>query len=113
MSEQVYDKLVRDKIPEIIKNNNEIPIYRELSDDEFLDYLLEKDSEELEELRNAPSYAEARKELADKLEIIIAIAKYYGFSLDTIIKEAEVKREKNGGFEKRLLLEKVITKEEK
>ena len=111
MKEIVYDKLVRDNIPDIIKKDNAIPIYRELYGDEFLDYLLEKDSEELEEVRNAASIIEVKKELADKLEILITIAEYYGYKLEDIIEEAEIKRNKNGGFEKRLLLEKVIEKD--
>ena len=108
MKEIVYDKLVRDNIPQIIKNNNATPIYRKLYGDEFLEYLLEKDSEELEEVRNAASIIEVKKELADKLEILITIAEYYGYKLEDIIEEAEIKRNKNGGFEKRLLLERVI-----
>ena len=108
MKDIIYDKLVRDNIPNIIKQDTCIPIYRELSDDEFLNYLLDKDSEELEELREVSSYVEARKELADKLEVLITIANYYGYSLEDIQKEAKEKRNKNGGFEKRLLLERVI-----
>ena len=42
--EKVYNKLVRDNIPNIIKNNNDIPIYRILNDDECWKYLLIKDT---------------------------------------------------------------------
>ena len=49
-----------------------------------------------------------RLELADKLEIIRAMAEFSGFSLQDIIEESDRKKEKNGGFQKRLLLEKVI-----
>ena len=111
MKELVYDKLVRDKIPDKIKNNGETPIYRELHGKEFLYYLYKKDIEELEEVKNANSYIEVKKELADKLEVLISIAKYHGFSLEDIIKEAKIKKDKNGGFEKKLLLEKVIEKD--
>ena len=53
---------------------------------------------------------ERKKELADKLELIRAMAEFNGFTLQDIINEADRKKEKRGGFQKRLLLEKVIEK---
>ena len=106
--EQIFDKLVRDNIPEIIQNDGEKPIFRILSNEEYWEYLLKKDIEELEEVRLANSVDELKKELADKLELIKAMAKLNGFSLNDIIDEADKKALKNGGFEKRILLEKVI-----
>ena len=106
--ETIYDKLVRDNIPEIIKANNGKPYIRKLNDEEYWKYLLKKDSEELEEVRNALSIEERKKELADKLELIRAMAEFNGFTLQDVISEAEIKKEKRGGFQKRLLLEKVI-----
>ena len=106
--EKLYDKLVRDNIPAIIKNNGGKPIYRELEHYEYWDYLLKKDEEELLEVKEAKSLSDRKIELADKLEIIRAMAEFSGFSLQDVIAEADRKREKNGGFQKRLLLEKVI-----
>ena len=108
--EQLYDKLVRDKIPEIIEVNGEKPVTRVLDDDEYWEYLLKKDQEELEEVREASSLLEIKKELADKLELIRSMAIYSGFSLDDILEEANQKEQKNGRFFKRILLEKVIEK---
>jgi len=108
--EKIYDKLVRDNIPDIILRNGEKPFTRVLDDEDYWQYLLKKDKEELDEVKLAESLEERKKELADKLELIRAMAEFSGFSLDDIIEEASVKRQKNGGFEKRLLLEKVITK---
>lgn len=108
--EKVYDKLVRDKIPDICRANGEEPYTRVLNDEEYWEYLLKKDQEELEEVKTAESLEEIEKELGDKLEIIRAMAEFKGFSLDDIIAEADRKKQKNGGFEKRLLLEKVIKK---
>ena len=108
--EQVYDKLVRDKIPEIIEANGEKPVTRVLDDAEYWEYLLKKDQEELEEVREATSILERKKELADKLELICTMAIYSGFSLEDILEEANQKEQKNGGFSKRILLEKVIEK---
>ena len=110
--EKVYNKLVRDNFIDIIKNNGEVPIYRVLNDEEYWVYLLKKDNEELMEVKNSESIEERKKELADKLELIIAMAEFNGYSLDDIIEEANNKRNKNGGFKKRLLLEKVIKKEQ-
>lgn len=108
--EEIYDKLVRDNIPDIIKYNGEEPITRILDDEEYWKYLLKKDSEELEEVRTASTLEEVKKELGDKLEVLLAMADFYGFTLEDIINEAKIKKSKNGGFEKRLLLEKVIRK---
>ena len=111
--EIIYDKLVRDNIPEIITANGEIPVTRILNDEEYLKYLYKKDSEELEEVINANSPEERKKELADKLQLLIAMANYDGYTLEDIIKESEKKKSRNGGFEKRILLEKVISNNSK
>lgn len=107
--ETIYNKLVRDNIPNIIKNNGETPIYHELNDSDYWKYLLEKDKEELKEVETADSILERKKELSDKLELIRAMAEFNGFTLEDIVKEADKKKEKNGGFQKRYFLEKVIT----
>ena len=106
--EKTYNKLVRDNIPEIIEKNGGKPFFRELNEREYWEYLLKKDEEELQEVKEAFSREERKEELADKLELLIAMASYNGFSLQDIINEANIKKSKNGGFEKRLLLEKVI-----
>lgn len=108
--EKIYNKLVRDNIIDIIKNNGEEPIYRVLNDEEYWEYLLIKDNEELMEVKNACIKEERKKELADKLELIKAMAEFNGFSLQDVIEESDKKREKNGGFQKKFLLEKVIEK---
>lgn len=108
--EKVYNKLVRDNIPEIIEHNGGTPVYRILSEEEYWEYLLKKDTEELLEVQSALTIEERKKELADKLELIKAMAEFNGFSLEDIIEEADRKKAKNGGFQKRLLLEKVIEK---
>lgn len=106
--EKIYNKLVRDNIPDICRANGEEPFVRILNDEEYWKYLLKKDAEELEEVRTAETLEERKKELADKLELVRTMAIFNGFDLDEIIEEADKKRQKNGGFEKRLLLEKVV-----
>ena len=106
--EKIYNKLVRDNIPEIIKSNGGEPIYRKLNDDEYWKYLLLKDKEELQEVEEAENLEERKKELADKLEVLKAMAEFSGFSLSEIMEEASEKRDERGGFDKRVFLEKVI-----
>ena len=81
-----------------------------MSEDEYWDALLKKDEEELIEVKEADSIEERKKELADKLELIRAMAEFNGFTLDDIIEEAETKASKNGAFQKRLFLERVVPK---
>ena len=105
-----YNKLVRDNIPKIITNNGGEPIYRLLNDNEYWEHLLKKDIEELEEVKTAKTKEDIKLELADKLELIRAMAEFNGFTLEDVIKEADKKKEKRGGFQKRILLQKVIEK---
>ena len=68
-----YQKLVRDKIPEIIKNNNETPITRILSNEEYKKELEKKLLEEYQEVIEATGQ-DRLEELADMLEIITYLA---------------------------------------
>ena len=98
-----YNKLVRDKIPDIIKNNGEEPIIRVLSNDEFKIELEKKLKEELEEALLS-SGTDRIEELADMLEVMISLAKLENKKLTDIIDTCDKKREKRGGFQKRLYL---------
>ncbi len=100
----IYNKLVRDKIPEIIENNGDTPICDVLSREEYYEYLLKKDSEELEEVKSARTKDQVKEELGDKLEVLIAMANYHGFTLDDIIEVASEKRDKKGGFDSHIIL---------
>ncbi len=97
-----YNKLVRDKIPEIIKSNNSVPRYHVINDDnEYLKALLDKDVEEGKELAEDTNLGE----LADKLEVLYAIAKVCGYSPEQIEHARLVKLEERGGFDQRIFLE--------
>lgn len=99
-----YKKLVRDKIPDIIIKNGEKPITRILSDEEYKIELEKKLKEELEEVLNSSS-KERLEELADLLEVMISLAKIDNYTLEDIINKREEKREKRGGFTRKLYLE--------
>ena len=99
-----YNKLVRDNIPDIIKNNGEIPITRILSDNEYKIELEKKLYEEYQEVLNS-SGKDRIEELADMLEVMISLAKLEGKDLNDVIEVAKVKGLKRGGFNKRVYLE--------
>ena len=106
--EQIYNKLVRDKIPEIIKANGEKPVTRILDDNEYKEELEKKLLEEYNEVLKAENSNERIEELADMLEVLICLAKLENKSLEAIIEIANIKREKRGGFDRKIFLEEVL-----
>ena len=106
--QKIYNKLVRDKIPEIIKSNNGEPIIRILNNDEYKQELERKLYEEYLEVLETKNEEERIEELADMLEIMSALAKLENKSLEDVINIAKKKEEKRGGFEEKIFLEKVI-----
>lgn len=95
-----YGKLVRDRIPEIIRRQGENPITRRLSDDEYVSELYRKLREETEEFLSD----ETAEEIADILEVIRAICAVKGFSMEEILRIRDAKRIERGGFEDRIYL---------
>ncbi len=96
----VYNKAIRDKIPEIIKESGGKCNTKTLSDDEFLIELDKKLDEELEEYHKSKSV----EELVDMIEVIEKIVKLRGKSLEEFGKIKLEKTKKRGGFEKNLFL---------
>lgn len=111
--EKIYNKLVRDKIPEIIKNNNGKPIARILNNTEYKQELEKKLLEEYHEVLNTKNTEERIEELADMLEIISALSNLENKKLEDVINVSNIKRDKRGGFEKQIFLEKVIESDNK
>nr|MBQ4455023.1 nucleoside triphosphate pyrophosphohydrolase [Clostridia bacterium] len=99
-----YHKLVRDKIPEIIEKAGKTYVWFTLSDEEYLKLLDEKLNEELAEYQESKDL----EELADLLEVMRAVASARGSSMEDVEKSRIQKAEKRGGFEQKILLEKVI-----
>lgn len=104
---KVYNKLVRDKIPEIIKNNKENPITRILENEEYFKELLKKLDEECIEVKNTSNKEELLEETADVLEVLISLIKTKGYTLEDLLDVRNKKKEKRGGFENKIFLEKV------
>lgn len=109
--DRIYNKLVRDKIPEIIKGNGETPVTRELDLEEYKLALETKLQEECKEVIMA-SGEERVEEIADVIEVLRALAKLEGVQLTNVLDVAENKNIRRGAFEKRIFLEKVITAKE-
>ena len=108
--ERIFNKLVRDNIPDIITSNGEESVTRILTDEEYEAALYKKLLEETNEVISSKSSGETLEELADVLEILMLIAKLNGKTLDDVLKIAAQKKLKRGGFEKRIFLEKTYKK---
>ena len=101
--EIVYNKLVRDKIPEIIEASGKTCETEILSDEEYLQMLDTKLDEELAEYHQE-QYIE---ELADLLEVLYATAKARGYSIEELEQVRVEKQKARGGFEGKILLKSV------
>lgn len=110
---RIYDKLVRDRIPEVIESNGDIPIIRTLGKEEYRRELMWKLQEEVNEVLSANSKEQLIEELADVLEVLKSIAKLENKSMADVVEVAQQKKLVKGGFEKRIYLEKTISKEKK
>lgn len=98
-----YNKLVRDKIPEIIAKSGRKANTRLLSDEEYATFLNHKLKEEVYE------YFDEKKieELADIQEVINALIKVKGYNIESFNNLVKEKALKNGAFEEKILLESV------
>ena len=101
--EKIYKKLVRDKIPEICRQDGETPKYFKLNDFEFKKELNKKLVEEAKELAKAPK-KEIKNEIADVYEVLLALAKTFGLKWPVIEKYRQAKKRKRGGFDKKYFL---------
>ncbi len=103
MAVKTYNKLVRDFIPEIIQADGKRCTVETLSDEEYLRLLDRKLGEELAEYQESKSL----EELADLLEVMQAVVKARGWTLEDLERVRADKTAKRGGFEKKILLKEV------
>lgn len=101
-----YNKLVRDKIPDLIRAQQEHPNIRILDDREYRQLLEAKLDEEVGEFHRDRNL----EELADILEVVYALAEDMGYSQEELLDEYKQKHEARGGFRERIFL---ISKEER
>lgn len=98
-----YPKLVRDGIPEIIKENGEDPVFSIAEGEEYTERLIEKLFEEAAEFKDARN----PEEMADLVEVMNALMLHFGFNPREVDYIRKLKRLRRGGFEKGIVLESV------
>ena len=101
-----YNKLVRDKIPEIIESSGKNCVTEILSDEDYLRMVDAKLDEELAEYHKDQNI----EELADLMEVIYAAAIARGHTLEELEAVRTEKAAKRGAFAKRILLKEVVEK---
>ena len=104
MKKTMYNKLVRDNIPEIIKNSGKECDIEILSDEDYLKMVDAKLDEELAEYHKEQNL----EELADLLEVLYAAADARGYSVEELEDCRIKKQEERGGFGKKILLKEVL-----
>lgn len=95
-----YDKLVRDRIPEIIRADGkecEVEIVEGKRKYELLEKKLMEEVGEFLEDKNL-------EELADVMEVLFGLAKELGYSEDELIRKRNEKRDERGGFKEGIVL---------
>ena len=100
----VHNKLVRDRIPEMIEASGKACTVEVLPEDAYIQALDAKLNEELAEYQQSKSL----EELADLLEVMDAVVKVRGCTWDELTRVREEKRAQRGGFDHRLFLKEVI-----
>ena len=99
----IYNKLVRDRFPEIIQADGGVPKTRILDEIEYQEELMKNLQEEIAEFLNDSN----TEELADVMEVVFALAE----TLDCTPVQLEgiraEKAQKRGGFLDRIFLEQV------
>lgn len=101
---KVYNKLVRDKIPEIIAKDNRKPITTILNNKDYLIELNRKIQEEVQEYLESNNI----EELADIVEVIYGILDAKNVSIKEFENIRKSKVQKRGAFKEKIFLEKVI-----
>ena len=99
----VHNKLVRDRIPEIIEASGRTCITEVLPNDAYIQALDAKLNEELAEYQQSKSL----EELADLLEVMGAVVKARGYTWDDLTRVRKEKRAQRGAFEQRIFLKEV------
>jgi len=100
---KIYNKLIRDKIPEIIQDDGSEFDTHIADKKEYTKELEKKLLEEVSEYLTDKNI----EELADVMEVLFALGENLGYTEEDLIEARNVKRDNRGGFKERIILEKV------
>jgi predicted house-cleaning noncanonical NTP pyrophosphatase (MazG superfamily) len=103
----IYNKLIRDKIPQIMGEKGKKFEIEVLDNESYLEHLNIKLKEEMDEYFSATENTSQIEELADLVEVIYGILKVRDITIQKFEDIRIGKREERGGFEDKLLLKKV------
>jgi len=99
-----YNKLIRDRILEIIRQAGEKPYWRVLNKKEYINKIKRKVLEEAKELTEARDKKEIINEIVDIQELIDVLVSQLSLKKSIIKRQQKIKNKKRGGFKKRLFL---------
>ena len=98
---KIHNKLVRDKIPQIIEASNKKAVCHILSDSEYIIELEKKLNEEVAEYQQDKNL----EEMADVLEVLYAICEARGYTIEQLEEKRKAKADERGGFKDKIYLE--------
>jgi predicted house-cleaning noncanonical NTP pyrophosphatase (MazG superfamily) len=102
--EETYNKLVRDRIPEIIMTDGSNAETKLLKPEEIIDHLKKKTIEEAQELVEAVEIDDVKKEIADLEEVLKSLRERLKISEEEIEEIRLARAKSRGRFEKGIYL---------
>lgn len=102
-NEKIHNKLVRDKIPEVIERTGKKFSTHIAGELEYKEELFKKVYEELEEFKENP----CAEEMADIFEVLEGLVKAYNIEMNDVFDIKEEKARERGAFDEKIILERV------
>ena len=102
-NEKIYNKLVRDKIPEVIEKTGKKFSSHIAGELKYKEELFKKVYEELEEFKENP----CAEEMADIFEVLEGLIKAYNIEMNNVFDIKEEKARERGAFDEKIILERV------
>ncbi|WP_210365793.1 nucleoside triphosphate pyrophosphohydrolase [Bacillus sp. REN3] len=106
MANKEYNKLVRDYFPELMNQKGRKVETEVLDNQKYSEKLMEKFDEEVAKFKSAGT-DRLLSEIVDLLEVVYAIADSRGITESEVEFMRQLKKNRNGGFRKRLMLKSI------